>query len=199
MLSGVGNADELRRHGISVVTNLPGVGENLQDHPFIVAFLAETKAPMAPGSRAGSHLFFRSAQDTYSPDTHALLATAAVGTAEIKPNEGFSIRIGLVRPRSRGRITITSADVNAPLLIDPDYFSAPADLVALCTAIEHCRAIGLARGLSDWRKREIRRVPSGTRRRRSRRPHARSSDKSTTAYDGCWPHAVSFPRRLVRR
>jgi GMC oxidoreductase len=78
MLSGVGNADELRRHGISAVTNLPGVGENLQDHPFIVAFVAETKAPMAPGSRAGSHLFFRSTQDAYSPDTQALLATAAV-------------------------------------------------------------------------------------------------------------------------
>jgi GMC oxidoreductase len=78
MLSGVGNTDELRRHGISAVTNLPGVGENLQDHPFIVAFVAETKAPMAPGSRAGSHLFFRSTQDAYSPDTQALLATAAV-------------------------------------------------------------------------------------------------------------------------
>src|SRR5262249_41577212 len=95
MLSGVGNADELRRHGISVVTHLPGVGENLQDHPFMVAFVAETKSPIAPGSRAGSHLFFRSMQNAYSPDTHALLATAAVGTAEIKPSEGFSIRIGL--------------------------------------------------------------------------------------------------------
>jgi choline dehydrogenase-like flavoprotein len=96
MLSGVGNAEELRRHGIPVVSNLPGVGENLQDHCFIAAFVAETKAPTAPGSRAGSHLFFRSTQGAYSPDTHALLATAAVGTTEIKPNEGFSIRIGLV-------------------------------------------------------------------------------------------------------
>jgi choline dehydrogenase len=97
MLSGVGNAEELRRHGIPVVSNLPGVGENLQDHCFIAAFVAETKAPTAPGSRAGSHLFFRSAQGAYSPDTHALLATAAVGTTEIKPNEGFSIRIASLR------------------------------------------------------------------------------------------------------
>ena len=161
MLSGVGNAEELRRHGIPVVSHLPGVGENLQDHPFLVAFVAETKAPMAPGSRAGSHLFFRSTRDAYSPDTHALLATAAVGTAEIKPTEGFSIRIGLVRPRSRGRIRITSADLNAPLLIDPDYLSATADLATLCAAVEHCRAIGLARGLSEWRKREVPRVPRG--------------------------------------
>jgi len=163
MLSGVGNAETLRRHGISVVSDLPGVGENLQDHPFIVGFVAETKAPMAPGSRAGSHLFFRSTPDVHSPDTHALLATAAVGTAEIKPNEGFSIRIGLVRPQSRGRIGITSADPNAPLLIDPSYLSAAADLTALCAAVEHARAIGSAPGLSGWRKREIPRVPRGKR------------------------------------
>jgi choline dehydrogenase len=163
MLSGVGNAEELRRHGITVVSNLPGVGENLQDHCFIVAFVAETKTPMAPGSRAGSHLFFRSTQDAYSPDTHALLATAAVGTTEIKPNEGFSIRTGLVRPLSRGRIKITSADPNAPLLIDPNYLSAAADLRTLCAAVEHSRAIGSAPGLSDWRKREIPRVPRGKR------------------------------------
>lgn len=161
MLSGVGNADELRLHRIPVVSNLHGVGENLQDHPFIVAFVAETKSPIAPGSRAGSHLFFRSMPDAYSPDTHALLATAAVGTAEIKPNEGFSIRIGLLRPQSRGRIRITSAAVDAPLLIDPDYLSATADLTTLCAAVEHARAIGMARGLSDWRKREIPRAPRG--------------------------------------
>src|SRR5262249_29816455 len=162
MLSGVGKADELRRHGISVSSNLPGVGENLQDHSFLVAFVAETKAPMAPGSRAGSHLFFRSTSDAYSPDIQALLATSAEGTAEIKPNEGFSIRIALVRPQSRGRIRITSPDPDAPLLIDPNYLSAPADLTRLCAAVEYCRAIGLAQGLSEWRKREIPRVPRGT-------------------------------------
>jgi len=163
MLSGVGNAEELRRHGISVVSNLPGVGENLQDHPFIVAFVAETKAPMAPGSRAGSHLFFRSTPDAYSPDTHALLATAAVGTTEIKPNAGFSIRIALLRPQSRGCVRIASADPNAPLLIDPNYLSAPADLTTLCAAVEHSRAIGSAPGLAEWRKREIPRIPRGKR------------------------------------
>jgi choline dehydrogenase len=118
---------------------------------------------MAPGSRAGSHLFFRSTQDAYSPDTHALLATAAVGTTEIKPNEGFSIRIALLRPQSRGRIRIASADPNAPLLIDPNYLSASADLTTLCAAVEYSRAIGSAPGLAEWRKREIPRIPRGRR------------------------------------
>src|SRR5262245_12488908 len=58
MLSGVGNAADLRGCGITVVSNLPGVGENLQDHCFIVGFVGETKQPMAPESRGGSHLFF---------------------------------------------------------------------------------------------------------------------------------------------
>jgi hypothetical protein len=63
-----------------------------------VGFVAETKAPMAPGARAGSHLFFRSRQDTYSPDLHALLATAAVGTTAVKPNEGLVARGAVGKP-----------------------------------------------------------------------------------------------------
>jgi choline dehydrogenase len=160
MLSGIGNAEELRGYGISVVSDRSGVGENLQDHCFLVGFVAETKAPI-PGSRAGSHLFFRSARETYGPDLQAVLGTAAVGTTEVRPNEGFSIRLGLLRPQSRGRIKITSADPNSPLLIDPNYLSAAADLTALCTAVEHSRAIGSAAGLSEWRKREIARIPLG--------------------------------------
>ena len=119
MLSGVGNAEELRRYGISVVSNLSGVGKNLQDHCFLVGFVAETKATI-PASRAGSHLFFRSMKQVYSPDLHAVLGTAAVGITEVRPNQGFSIRLGLLRPQSRGRIKITSADLDAPLLIDPN-------------------------------------------------------------------------------
>ena len=65
------------------------MGENLQDHCFPVSFVAETKAPLAPGARAGSHLFFRSRPDAYSPDIHALLATAALGTTAVKPNEAL--------------------------------------------------------------------------------------------------------------
>jgi choline dehydrogenase len=161
MLSGVGAAQELRRHGINVVSDLTGVGENLQDHCFIVGFVAETKEPLAPGSRAGSHLFFRSLQGGYCPDVHAVLATSAVGTNEVEPNKGFSIRLGLLRPSSRGHIKITSEDPNAPLLIDPRYLSAEADIKRLCAAVEHSREIGSAAGLSEWRKREIARIPSG--------------------------------------
>src|SRR5215831_5015995 len=163
MLSGVGKAEALRRYGLPVVSHLPGVGENLQDHCFLVGFVAETKAPLAPGARAGSHLFFRSRPDAYSPDIHALLATAALGTTAVKPNEGFAIRLGLLRPQSRGRIQLTSADLEAPLLIDQAYLSAAADLTTLCAAVEHARALGSAAGLSAWRKREIVRIPRGKR------------------------------------
>jgi choline dehydrogenase len=88
MLSGVGNAGELRRYGITLVSNLPGVGENLQDHCFLVGFVAETKAPI-PRTRAGSQLFFRTMKEAYGPDIHAVLGTAALGTTEVKPHEGF--------------------------------------------------------------------------------------------------------------
>jgi choline dehydrogenase len=116
---------------------------------------------MLSGSRAGSHLFFRSGQAAHNPDIHAVFATSAMGTSEVRPNEGFSIRLGLLRPKSRGRIKITSANPRAPLLIDPNYLSVEADLIALCDAVEHSRAIGMSAGLSDWRKREVERLPRG--------------------------------------
>jgi choline dehydrogenase len=81
--------------------------------------------------------------------------------AGLKPNEAFSIRLGLLRPRSRGRINITSVGPKAPLLIDPAYLSEEADVTALCAAVEHSRAIGSAVGLSEWRKREIASIPRG--------------------------------------
>ena len=163
MLSGIGKAEELRRYGIPVVNDLVGVGENLQDHCFIVGFAGETKQPMAAESRAGSHLFFRSSGEVHSPDIQAILATSALGIAGVKPNEAFSIRLGLMRPQSRGSIKLTSADPERPLLIDPAYLSADGDVAALCAAVEHSRALGSAAGFSEWRKREIARVPRGKR------------------------------------
>jgi choline dehydrogenase len=114
-----------------------------------------------PSSRAGSQLFFRSTTSVDRPDIQAVLATSALGISGVKANEAFSIRLGLLRPRSRGRIKITSADPQAPLLIDPAYLSSEADVTALCAAIEHSRAIGSAAGLSEWRKREVARIPRG--------------------------------------
>jgi choline dehydrogenase len=160
MVSGIGDADELRGNGLAVVSDLPGVGENLQDHLLIPGFVAEAKTPMPPNARAESHLFFRSVAGAPSPDVQALFSPRAVGTGEIRSEDGFSILLALVRPESRGRLRITSADPNGPLLIDPQYLSAEADLIHLGAAIEHARAIGSAAGLSEWRKREIPRVPS---------------------------------------
>lgn len=160
MVSGIGNADELRSNGIAVVSDSPGVGENLQDHLLIPAFVAEAKAQMPPSARAESHLFFRSVTSAHSPDMQALFSPRALGTNEISADDGYTILLALVRPESRGRLRIASADPNGPLLIDPRYLSAETDLTRLCAALDHARAIGSAAGLSEWRKREMRRAPS---------------------------------------
>jgi choline dehydrogenase len=161
MTSGIGDADELRRNGIATVVNLPGVGKNLQDHLLIPGFVAEARTPMPAGARAESHLFFRSAAETYSPDIQALFSPSVYGTSAIARNAGFSILLALVRPESRGRIKIASADPTGPLLIDPGYLSAAADLDALMAAIDQARELGSSAALSEWRKREIPRAPSG--------------------------------------
>ncbi|HUC17044.1 MAG TPA: GMC family oxidoreductase N-terminal domain-containing protein [Acetobacteraceae bacterium] len=91
LISGVGDAGELRRNGIPVVSDLPGVGENLQDHLSIPAFVSEVKTPIPLGSRAESPLFFRGVTDAHTADMQVLFTPRAVGTNEIEGNEGFSI------------------------------------------------------------------------------------------------------------
>jgi choline dehydrogenase len=121
MLSGVGEAEHLRRFGITVVSDLAAVGENLQDHCFIVGFVGETRLPI-PSSRAGSQLFFRSTTSVDRPDIQAVLATFALGISGAKANEAF--------PPTQYQIT--SGDPQAPLLIDPAYLSSEADHCTLC-------------------------------------------------------------------
>jgi choline dehydrogenase len=161
MVSGIGAAEELRRLGIKQVVNLPGVGENLQDHLMVDAFVAETREKIPPGFRFDGHMFYRTSANAYVPDMQVLFIPAALGTAQLKRNEGFTLRAGLVRPQSRGRIRLTSQQPGSRLLIDPVYLGARADLDALVAAVAHCREIGMAEGLSAYRKRDIGFAPAG--------------------------------------
>jgi choline dehydrogenase-like flavoprotein len=74
--------------------------------------------------------------------------------------------LALVRPESRGRLKMTSADPNGPPLIDPDYLSAEGDLIALSAAIDRARSVGSGTGLCEWRKREVTGIPNGRSERR---------------------------------
>jgi choline dehydrogenase len=145
MVSGIGSADHLRQLGIQVVADLPGVGENLHDHCQLLTFSADTdRTAISP--RLDAHLFFRSSDTLSAPDLHIGLAEAADASPGA-PGGSFALLAGLFRPRSRGRLAMRSADLHAPLHIDPGYLSSASDMEALCIAAQVSNEIGMSTAL----------------------------------------------------
>jgi choline dehydrogenase len=160
MRSGVGHAAELERLGLHVVADLPGVGENLHDHCLVNAFAAETAAAIEREGRLGAHLYARTTDGMLAPDHEVIISTWATELPDVPVDRGFSLHTALVRPLSRGRLALTSADGDAPLLIDPGYFSEPGDLATLCAAVEKCIEIAASPALLKQRSGSVRMPPA---------------------------------------
>lgn len=149
MHSGIGDRAELDRFAIPVVQHLPGVGQNLQDH---VSFgciwdYAEPLAPRNSGSEAT--LYWKSRPDLDAPDLLfcqlefpvASERTAARGV----PEHGWTMFAGLAQPASRGRVRLQDSDPLAPVAIDANMLSDPADMDTAVACVELCRELGNAR------------------------------------------------------
>lgn len=169
MLSGIGPADHLREHGISVVVDSPRVGANLSDHPIVTAIwstpkvrsLAELAGPKnllrwqlthsgpMTTNVAQSGGFARSDAGLPAPDIqwHALPVPFRNGGLADPTDRGMSVLVTLVDVHSRGRITLRSADPRHKPLIDPGYLADPADLEALVRAVAMVRAIAAVKPL----------------------------------------------------
>jgi choline dehydrogenase len=148
MHSGIGDETELARHGIAVVQHLPGVGQNLQDH---VSFGCtwEYREPVAPRNNGSeAKLYWKSRPELDAPDLLFCQVefpvpserTAARGV----PKHGWTMFAGLARPASRGQLRLQSADPLAPLAIDANMLSDPADLKTARACVELCRELGNA-------------------------------------------------------
>jgi choline dehydrogenase len=148
MQSGIGDRAELERHGIPVLQHLAGVGRNFQDH---VSFgctweYAEPIAPRSSGSEAT--LYWKSRPDLDAPDLLFCQVefpvpsdrTAARGV----PAHGWTMFAGLAQPASRGRLRLQSADPLAPVVINADFLSDPADMTTARACVALCRALGNA-------------------------------------------------------
>jgi choline dehydrogenase len=177
MLSGIGPADHLREHGILVQADSPGVGANLSDHPIVTALwstpglrsLAELagqknllrwrfthSGPMTTNI-AQSGGFVRSLPDLPAPDLqwHVLPVPYRQGGLADPVDRGMSVLVTLVDVRSRGRITLRSADPRHKPLIDPGYLHDRADLDALVRGIGLVREIAAAKPLRRMCKEEL--------------------------------------------
>jgi choline dehydrogenase len=181
MLSGVGPAAHLREHGIAVVHDLPGVGENLTDH-FGIDIVAELKGhdsldkynrlhwaawaglqyglfrtgPITSNVVEGG-AFWHSRSSGEVPDLqfHFLAgAGAEAGVPSVPPGtSGITLNSYTARPKSRGTVRLRSADPAAPPVVDPNFLGHPDDLRVSTEGVKISREIFSQPSLAKYVKR----------------------------------------------
>lgn len=168
MLSGIGPRQVLDAAGVEVVVDSPGVGENLQDHAeALVVWEATRPVPQtsASGWDAGALVRLGPAaggDGQQRPDlvVHVPVATVAehaVAAGAELPVDHLSLAPNVAKPRSRGRVWITSGDVEAAPSIDYRYFTDPEghDEKVLVAAVRTARAVAEHQPLASWVSREV--------------------------------------------
>ncbi|MEV0611782.1 GMC family oxidoreductase N-terminal domain-containing protein [Nonomuraea sp. NPDC050404] len=158
MLSGIGPQAHLRRLGIEVIADLPGVGAGLHDHPMTsVLYRAAQPVPASVNNHGEVQGLVRSAAGLAGPDLQIMfldLPLRRPGLPGPGQGEGYAIVVALVAPFSRGTIRLASTDAGAAPLIDPRYIADSRDLDAMVTGLRIAREIGAAAALAPWRARE---------------------------------------------
>lgn len=155
LLSGVGPGSELRDLGIDVVCNLPGVGRNLHDHARTnLVFRSEHQVP-APRNNHGEIIgLVRSRPGLPAPDLQIIFIDIAVPSPAGQIDNGFTIGVCPIAPRSRGRLSLASADPRVAPLLDPNYFGDDRDMQTMLAGLRIAREIAQMPALDKWRPAE---------------------------------------------
>jgi len=171
MLSGIGDPEELCRHGIAVHTALRGVGKNLQDH-ISAAVACRRREPgvfhramridrimpalanaylrgkgIATELPAGSMAFLKSRPDSALPDVQLIFNAAPMtATPHLRPfrqpyADAFAARVAVLRPESRGTIALVSADPAAAPIIRQNFLATDGDWKTLRAGLRIARDV----------------------------------------------------------
>ncbi|WP_417582652.1 GMC family oxidoreductase [Nitrincola sp.] len=168
MLSGVGPADHLRSLGIDVHADLAGVGQNLQDHfgtdviyelngqysfdkyakPHWMLwagleYLLFKKGPVASNIVEGGAFWYADkSSDTVDTQFHFLSgAGVEEGIPDVQSGAGVTMNSYFLRPRSRGAVSLNSADPSDSPIVDPNYLADPYDLRMSVEGVKQMREI----------------------------------------------------------
>ena len=176
MLSGLGPADELAAHGITVRAELPGVGRNLQDHPYVVSIWEVTGGSLFDAEhprhlaewlvrRSGpltstvgeAFAFVRSRPGLPAPDLQYHFAPAYFEDNGFAEFDGHAITLGptLITPKARGEVTLRSTDPLAKPRVLTRTLSEPDDVAALIAGMQLSREIASQGPLREVTKREL--------------------------------------------
>ncbi len=186
-LSGVGPGALLQGFGIPVVHDLPGVGENLQDHLQLrliyrctkpittnddlnswwrsarigLQWLLSRSGPLAVGiNQAG--LFTRALPESATPDIQFHFATLSADQAGAKPHpfSGFTFSVCQLRPTSRGVVRLRSTDPFAAPSMQPRYLATDADQRCAVAGMRFARRLAATRAVSPLIAAEYRPGPT---------------------------------------
>ncbi|KWH31879.1 GMC family oxidoreductase [Burkholderia stagnalis] len=182
MLSGVGPMHELARFGIQTVQHLPGVGRNLQDHPdFIFGYRTRSIDTMGVSLRGSMRMlreilrfrserrgmlttnfaegggFLKTQPGLDAPDIqlHFVVALVDDHARRLHAGHGLSCHVCLLRPRSRGSVTLRSNDPAAAPLIDPAFFDDPRDVDDMVAGFKITRKLMQTPALARWITRDL--------------------------------------------
>ena len=180
-LSGIGDKDILEKAGIEVMHHLPGVGQNLQDH-LEFYFQYKCKQPITLNRKLGliskgligarwllnrsglgatnhfeSCAFIRSKADVEWPDIqyHFLPAAIRYDGKSAFDGDGFQVHVGHNKPKSRGSVTIQSADPTVPPKILFNYLQHQDDIEGFRACVRLTREIIAQSAFDDFRDGEI--------------------------------------------
>ncbi len=171
MLSGIGPADHLKSVGIEVVADLPGVGQNLQDHLASgVAFHSTQPVGLADAEKLGSvlnYILFKKGPLSSNVAEAGGFITLQDGAPDIQfhfapaffmnhglepvPGHGFTIGPTLLHPKSRGQITLRSTDPSARAVIQANYFSEEEDAQLMLKAVKFSAELAMAKAFDPFR------------------------------------------------
>jgi choline dehydrogenase len=158
MQSGIGPDAELRSHGIATVVDLPGVGQNHQDH---VSFgcIFEYRKPQPVGSGGSEATLYWSSDSRLAlPDMFHCQVEFPVPSAETAslgvPAHGWTMFAGLAHPKSRGTVHLSGPNPQDPVRIEANTLSHPDDIAAALSNIEFCRELGAHSALAELVLRE---------------------------------------------
>ncbi len=188
-LSGIGPGPLLQAFGIPVVHDLPGVGENLQDHLQLrliykctkaittnddlastwrsarigVQWLLRRTGPLAVGINQGG-LFTRVMPDSASPDIQFHFATLSADLAGAKPHpfSGFTMSVCQLQPTSRGHVRIKSADPLAAPAMQPNYLSTERDRQCAVAGVKFARRLAATDAMRPYVQEEYRPGPAAS-------------------------------------
>jgi choline dehydrogenase len=157
MRSGIGPEPHLREIGVETILDLPGVGQNLQDHPAAAVVYRSARPIPAAANNHGEVLgLLRSHPALDAPDLQILFIDVPLSVPSLPgPDQGYALLVSSMAPQSRGSVRLRSAEPQTAPRLDPNYFSDPRDIDVLVAGLDLARAIGRAKALDSWRSAEV--------------------------------------------